>query len=132
MSQEPEGCREQLAVLEDVAEAIVRARGRDAAVYELGGPEIYEYRQLIQTIARQAGLRPFVFPMPFAAWHMLARIAELSPTPPLTRNQVELMMIDSVVSASVSGFETLGISPERLEQVLQAILSRRVERPEPR
>jgi uncharacterized protein YbjT (DUF2867 family) len=118
--------RLQPVFVEDVAEAIVRALGRDAAVYELGGPEIYEYRQLIQTIAREAGLRPVVFPMPFAGWHMLAQIAELLPTPPLTRNQVELMMIDTVASASMLGFETLGISPERLEQVLQAILSRRV------
>jgi uncharacterized protein YbjT (DUF2867 family) len=123
--------RLQPVFVEDVAEAIVRALGRDAAVYELGGPEIHEYRKLIQTIARQAGLRPVVFPMPFAGWHMLAQIAELLPTPPLTRNQVELMMIDTVASASMPGFETLGISPQRLEQILQAILSRRIERPEP-
>ena len=124
--------RLQPVSVEDVAEAIVRALGRDAAVYELGGPRIYDYRQLTQTIARQAGLRPVVFPMPFAAWHMLARIAELLPTPPLTRNQVELMMIDTVASASMPGFEVLGISPQPLEQVLQAILSRRFSRSQAR
>src|SRR5262249_9457633 len=122
--------RLQPVSVEDVAEAIVRALGRDAAVYELGGPRIYDYRQLTHTIARQAGLRPVVFPMPFAAWHMLPRIAELLPHPLLSRNQVELMMIDTVASASMPGFETLGISPQRLEPALQAILSRHADRVE--
>src|SRR5262249_29489060 len=82
-------------------------------------------------IARQAGWRPVVFPVPFTVWHMLARIAELLPTPPLTRNQVGLMRIDTVASAS-PGFEVLGISPQPLEQVLQAILSRRFGRSQAR
>ena len=73
-----------------------------------------------------------VFPLPFATWHMLARIAELLPTPPLTRNQVDLMRIDTVGSASMPGFEVLGISPQPLEQVLQAILSRRSGQPQAR
>jgi len=73
-----------------VPEAIVRALGREAAVYELGGPPIYDYQQLTETIARQAGWRPVVLLVPFTVWHMLARIAELLPTPPLTRNQVDL------------------------------------------
>jgi uncharacterized protein YbjT (DUF2867 family) len=123
--------RLQPVSVEDVAEAIVRALGREAAVYELGGPRIYDYQQLTETITRQAGWRPVVFPVPFTVWHMLARIAELLPTPPLTRNQVDLMRIDTVASAS-PGFEVLGISPQPLEQVLQAILSRRFGRSQAR
>jgi uncharacterized protein YbjT (DUF2867 family) len=124
--------RLQPASVEDVAEAIVRALGREPAVYELGGPRIYDYQQLTETIARQGGWKPVVFPVPFTAWYMLARIAELLPTPPLTRNQVDLMRIDTVASASMPGFEVLGISPQPLEQVLQAILSRRFGRSQAR
>jgi uncharacterized protein YbjT (DUF2867 family) len=123
--------RLQPVSVEDVAEAIVRVLGRDAAVYELGGPRIYGYQQLIQMTARQARLRRVVFPVPFAAWRMLARIAELLPTPPLTRNQVDLMRIDTVASASMPGFDVLGISPQPLDQVLQAILARHSGRPQP-
>jgi uncharacterized protein YbjT (DUF2867 family) len=122
------GTRLQPVSVEDVGEATVRALDRDPAVYELGGPEIYEYRELVQTVARQAGSRSvvwLVFPVPFAAWGMLARIAELLPAPPLTRNQVDLMKIDTVASTSMSGFEALGIQPQHLESVLQAILSQR-------
>src|SRR5262249_29248702 len=52
--------RLQPVSVEDVAEAIVRALGREPAVYELGGPRIYDYQQLIQMIARQAGWRRVV------------------------------------------------------------------------
>jgi len=51
--------RLQPASVEDVAEAIVRALGREPAVYELGGPRIYDYQQLTETIARQGGLNRF-------------------------------------------------------------------------
>jgi len=122
--------RLQPVSVEDVAEAIVRALGREPAVYELGGPRTYDYEQLTQTIARQAGWRPVVFPVPFTVWHMLARIAELLPTPPLTRNQVDLMRIDTVASASMPGLEVLGITAQPLEHVLQVILSRRSVRPQ--
>jgi uncharacterized protein YbjT (DUF2867 family) len=122
------GTRLQPVSVEDVGEAIVRAFDRDPAVYELGGPEVYEYRQLVQTITRQAGSRSVVWlvcPVPFAAWDMLARLAELLPSPPLTRNQVDLMKFDTVASTSMPGFEALGIRPQRLEPVLQSILSQR-------
>jgi hypothetical protein len=42
--------------------------------------------------------------------------------PPLTRNQVELMQIDTTASEKLSGFRTLGISPRSLEGELEVIL----------
>jgi hypothetical protein len=53
-----------------------------------------------------------------AAWHTLARLAELLPSPPLTRNQVELMEVDSVASPGMPGFAELGISPRSIEDIL--------------
>jgi hypothetical protein len=44
------------------------------------------------------------------------------PRPPLTRNQVELMQIDTTASERLPGFRALGISPRSLEDELQAIL----------
>jgi hypothetical protein len=61
-------------------------------------------------------------PMPFAAWHAIARLAELLPRPPLTRNQVELMEIDTVASLGTPGFAELGISPRSIEDVLPEIV----------
>ena len=52
----------------------------------------------------------------------LAGVAEMLPHPPLTRNQVELMKIDTTASERLPGFRALGISPRSLEDELEAIL----------
>ena len=52
----------------------------------------------------------------------LAWIAEMLPGAPVTRNQVDLMQIDTVASPDQPGFATLGISPRPMEEVLQNIL----------
>jgi len=80
------------------------------------------YEELLRTIARSAGLRPVLMRMPFAFWNAVAGLAEILPQPPLTRNQVELMQIDSMASENRPGFRTLGISPRSLEEELEAML----------
>jgi hypothetical protein len=75
-------------------------------VYELAGPRVYSYEELLRTIARIAGLRPVLMRMPFAFWDALAGIAEMLPRPSLTRNQVELMQIDTTASKSLPGFHS--------------------------
>ena len=47
-------------------------------------------------------------------------MAEMLPRPPVTRNQVELMEIDSVVSLACPGFRDLGIEPQDIDVVLAA------------
>ena len=68
------------------------------------------------------GLKPMLIPVPFAAWHALAWFAEMLPSPPITRNQVELMQVDNVSSPEMLGFGELGISPDSVEEILQEIL----------
>jgi hypothetical protein len=59
---------------------------------------------------------------PFALWDAAAGLAELLPHPPLTRNQVDLMQIDTTATDSRPGFGQLGISPRPLEDELKAII----------
>src|SRR5947208_14606205 len=91
--------RLQPANVEDVAEAVVRVMRRaemHSIIFEFGGPRIYSYEQFLRAVAHQAGLSPLLVPIPFAVWHAVAWAAEILPGPPLTRNQVELMQIDTV------------------------------------
>jgi hypothetical protein len=67
-------------------------------------------------------LRPVLMRMPFAFWNAMAGVAEMLPQPPLTRNQVELMQIDTTASESLAGFHAVGISPHSLEDELEAML----------
>jgi len=117
--------RLQPAYVEDVAGAIVSAlRGGQtrAITFECGGPRIYSYEEFLRIVAREAGLERTLVPIPFAAWHALAWIAEVLPTPPITRNQVELMEVDTVCSAGMPGFEELAISPSAVEGILKQML----------
>jgi len=123
-----DGCtRLQPAAAEDVAEAIARSlepEQTEGAIYELGGPQIYTYAELLRAVAREAGQSPILMPVPFAAWHALAFAAEMLPKAPLARNQVELMQIDTVASPDLPGLGTLGIVPTPLEWVCREILAK--------
>ena len=115
----------QPAYVEDVAEAIVRALQRTdmhATTFEFGGPRVYSYEELLKAVAREASLKPRLIPIPFAAWHALAWFAEILPRPPISRNQVELMQVDTVASQEMPGFGELGITPVAVEEILREIL----------
>ena len=117
--------RLQPVYVDDVAAAIaqiLRQSQKPCAVYELAGPRVYSYEELLRTIARIAGMGPVLMRMPFAFWNALAGVAEMLPRPPLTRNQVELMQIDTTATPSLPGFRALGISPRSLEDELEAML----------
>lgn len=119
--------RLQPAYVEDVAEAISRVMPRGetpSTIFELGGPRVYSYEQFLRTVAHQAGLVPVLVPIPFAVWYALAWASEMLPNPPLTRNQVELMQIDTEAAPELPGFAELEISPRSVEVALQEMLSR--------
>jgi len=116
--------RLQPADVEDVAEAVATVMQRTETAgltFECGGPRAYSYEELLRTIARSANAKRMLVPVPFAAWQGLAWIAEMLPGAPLTRNQVDLMQIDTVASPDQPGFAALGISPRPMEEVLQNI-----------
>jgi uncharacterized protein YbjT (DUF2867 family) len=117
--------RLQPAYVEDVAEAIGRTMQRaemPATTFEFGGPRVYSYEEFLRAVAHQAGLAPRLVPIPFAVWHALAWASGILPSPLLTRNQVELMQIDTVASPAMPGFAELGISPHSVEAILQKML----------
>src|SRR4030081_2327349 len=118
--------RLQPSYVEDVAEAIGRAMQRadtPSMIFEFGGPRVFSSEEFLRAVARQAGLAPRLIPVPFAVWHALAWASEILPDPLLTRNQVELMQVDTVSSPEMPGFIELGILPHSVEAILQRMLS---------
>jgi len=117
--------RLQPAYVEDVGEAIAEALQRmemHPITFECGGPHIYSYQELLKAVAHEANLNPMLVPIPFGAWHTLAWFAEMLGSPPVTRNQVELMQVDNISSPDMPGFRELGISPHSVEEILQELL----------
>jgi uncharacterized protein YbjT (DUF2867 family) len=112
----------QPAHVEDVAEAVARIIDAHQAqtLYELAGPRIYTYTELLEAISNHLGLRCAFVPVPFRIWQALAYFAEFLPRPPFTRNQIELMKVDNVASTEYPGFGALGIQASGIEGFLRA------------
>jgi uncharacterized protein YbjT (DUF2867 family) len=115
--------RLQPVFVEDAGEAVARCMDETVeGTFECAGPLAYTYAALLEAIAREASLRPILVPMPLFVWRGLAALGELLPSPPITRNQVELMEVDTVASSHISGLSDLGISPQSIIPTLQAML----------
>jgi len=115
------GTRLQPVYVGDVANAVRRALAMPDApgkVYELGGPDVYTYRELVELVLRRAELRRWLLPVPFAAWRILAALAALLSEPPLTRAQVTLMKHDNLVAERALSFMDLGVEATALEAIL--------------
>lgn len=136
------GTRFQPVWVADVAEAVVRcltleeARG---ATYELGGPSVYTFEQLLRFILRETGRRRLLVPVPFGLAKVMAFGAVTAnavpaivceifkvnpPTPLLTSDQVTLLKSDSVVQDGARTLADLGITPAALESVVPGYIWR--------
>ena len=115
------GTQLQPVFVGDVAKACARVLADPSSqgrVYELGGPRVYSYRELVRLILNQVGARTALVPVPFLAWDVLACGLALLPNPPLTRDQVKLMKRDNVVGRVALILSDLGIRPVPLEEIL--------------
>ncbi len=110
----------------DVARAIKHAvEDTECAghIYELGGPHIYTFKEILQFVRDVTRRRVMLMPMPNSMAMAFATFAELLPTPPLTRDQVRLLDYDNVVNPAAQGFEALGMSPASPELIVPEYLS---------
>ena len=111
----------------DVAGAIARALsdpGCRGKTYEMGGAQVYTFKELMEILLRQIHRKRLLVPMPFAVAEMWGSVLELLPVPPLTRDQVRLLRHDTVVSPGSPSLADLGIEPTALEVVLPSYLDR--------
>jgi uncharacterized protein YbjT (DUF2867 family) len=109
----------------DVADAIVATIERSELrghSYELGGPRIYTFKELLRYMLGVLERPRLLVNVPWGAARFQARILELLPIPPLTRDQVELLKTDNVVAAGARGFIELDIAPTPIEAVVPRYL----------
>ena len=111
----------------DVADAAMAALADPSAagrVFELGGPRVMSMRQVLRYILDVTGRRRPMIALPEGFVRLQARLGELLPTPPLTRDQLILLGKDNVVSPNALGFQALGIEPKAVEAIVPAYLAR--------
>lgn len=117
----------QIVYAGDVADAAVTALSTPAAkgaVYELGGPRVYTYREIIELLLEETGRRRVLVPVPFAIASAMVALVELVPGAPITRDMIKLLKTDNVVGAKAKGFKELGIRPTAAESILPTYLDR--------
>jgi NADH dehydrogenase len=110
----------------DVARAVQACLARADTmgnVYELGGPQVYSFRELMQFMLKTIGRDCLLLPVPFALASLKAAFLERLPGPLLTRDQVKLLKTDNVVGSGAQGFAQLGIHPTALEIIVPEYLA---------
>ena len=117
----------------DLAEAIANALDSKTArgkTFELGGPRVYSFNELLRFITKTIDRPRLLFPLPFFIMQPIASLigAILRPTPvppPLTGDQVELLRRDNVVSGETPGIADLGVTQlESIESIVPTYLWR--------
>lgn len=109
----------------DVAHAFMRAmddRRSFGKTYELCGPKTYTLQELVSYIARQSGKHRTVVSMPEGIARLQARVAELIPGKPLSRDNLDSLKSDNVCSGELPGLADLGIEASTLEAQVPALL----------
>ena len=110
----------------DVADAVSAALRDEAAVgktYELGGPTVYSFKQLLQFIAKTTERNPIYLPVPFWMLNLGAALTGWLPGAPITYDQSKLLRIDNVVKGgsdakSVGTLADLGVEPTAVEAIV--------------
>jgi NADH dehydrogenase len=115
----------------DVAAAIADAadgKARPGTIYELGGPEVRTFRQLMDYVLKVTERKRFLAPLPFGLAKFIASFAQFMPTPMITPDQVESLRADNVVSdtaiAQQRTLAGLGIHPTSMGAVVPTYLWR--------
>jgi NADH dehydrogenase len=111
----------------DVADATMAALARvdsAGAVYELGGPRVWAFRELLAYILKETGRHRIMLNVPMGLARLQARLLELVPGKPLTRDQLLMLSRDNVVAAGMPGLPELGLVPTPVELVVPGYLRR--------
>ncbi|MBX9454321.1 MAG: complex I NDUFA9 subunit family protein [Mesorhizobium sp.] len=113
----------------DVAEAIARSvegKVEGGRIYELGGPETMTFKQCMEKMLEVIERKRMLVSVPWGMARLQGSLLGLLPNPLLTRDQVEMLRTDNVVSQAAEQegrtFAALGIKPQAMDAILPSYL----------
>ena len=111
----------------DLCKAIVAVLDKEEVnenIYELGGSQIFTFKELMEILLKQIKKKRFLVPIPFSFAKFLAKILQLLPKPMLTTDQVEMLKYDNVVTNNYPTLKDLKINPQTIDSVLPNYICR--------
>ncbi len=122
----------QPVYVDDVADAVCAALEKKEAAgrtYELGGPRVYTFRQLLEFVLAETGHHRILLSVPFALGPAFGFAGELFGAvpffaPPITRDQIKLLKRNNIVGEGANTLADLGIEPRTVEAIVPGYLVR--------
>ena len=119
----------QPILVNDVADAIVHAielKGNEGKIYEIGGPKVISFGDMVKSILKTINKKRFVVPMPMPIAKIQSSILSLLPIPPIiTKDQCEILSeADNIVSNNHLTLKDLDINPTDVEEAMKKWLWR--------
>ena len=123
--------RFQPVYVDDVAQAVVlgAVSNIDAGIYELGGPAVASFSELMERMLKEIMRRSLVINLPFWLGAMMGTSFDIIKAVtlglikgPITKDQVINLQKDNIVSGDLRTFKDLGIIPTSLEIILSTYL----------
>ena len=111
----------------DVGKAIVKAlelKNTEPKIYELGGPENYSFRELIEILLGEIKKKRFLVNIPFNIAKFQSYFLQMLPNPILTMDQVELLKYDNIISGEHPTLKDLGIQGKTIHSILPEYIYR--------
>ena len=111
----------------DVADAVMAALAShetQGKIYELGGPRVWTFREILAFILKQTRRTRKLIDIPMGVARFQANILQHVPGKPLTPDQLLMLAKDNVVAPGAAGLIDLGITPTPVELIVPAYLSR--------
>jgi NADH dehydrogenase len=115
----------------DVADAVLAAvtlpdgpHGPCGQTYELGGPEVLDFRQIYEMMFAQTGRKRVLLPLPWALAKIKGAFLQFLPNPLLTPDQVETLKTDAIVTAGRPALADLGVAATPLHLILPSYLDK--------
>ena len=117
----------QPILVTDVADAIVKAiatKDNHGKIYEIGGPKIISFGDMVRSITKTLNKKRFVVEMPMPIAKIQSSIMSLLPIPPiLTRDQCEILSeADNVVSNNHLTLQDLNVKPSDVEEAMKKMV----------
>ena len=102
----------------DLAEFIIKTINHKSRIYNLAGPNVLNFKEIIKIILKYKKIKRFCIPVPFFVANLLASFIEKLPYPLLTRDQIKLLKMDNTSKTGYSNLSNYVKNPKSLEVIV--------------